>query len=66
MEIELDTPALRPQALHTILFGGLAIGVLDFLDATLFFGLYNGAPFQRIWQGVSARLLGGEGARAGG
>jgi hypothetical protein len=55
-----------PAALDTILFGGLAIGVLDFLDATLFFGHYSGAPFQRIWQGVSSGLLGTEAARAGG
>jgi len=57
---------LRPRALETIGLGGLAIGILDFLDATLFFGLYGGAPFQRVWQGVSAGLLGGEAARAGG
>ncbi len=56
----------RQRALGTIGLGGLAIGILDFLDATLFFGLYIGAPFQRIWQGVSAGLLGGEAARAGG
>ncbi|MEO8572415.1 MAG: hypothetical protein ABI481_00475 [Pyrinomonadaceae bacterium] len=55
-----------PGALDTILLGGLAIGVLDFLDATLFFALYSGAPFQRIWQGVSSGLSGSEAARAGG
>ena len=56
----------RPSAKDTILLGGLAIGVLDFFDATLFFGLYSGAPFQRIWQGVASGLLGTEAARAGG
>ena len=56
----------RPRAGETILLGGLAIGVLDFLDATLFFGLYYGAPFQRIWQGVASGVLGPETARAGG
>jgi hypothetical protein len=56
----------RPRAGETILLGGLAIGVLDFLDATLFFGLYYGAPFQRIWQGVASGVLGSEAARAGG
>ena len=35
--------AQRPTALDTILFGGLAIGVLDFLDATIFFGLHRSA-----------------------
>jgi len=61
-----DSGALRPRAFETIVFGGLAIGILDFLDATLFFGLYGGAPFQRVWQGVSSGLLGAEAARAGG
>ena len=58
--------AARPRARETILLGGLAIGVLDFLDATLFFGLYYGSSFQRIWQGVASGLLGSEVARAGG
>ena len=57
---------VRPSARDTILLGGLAIGILDFLDASLFFGLYAGAPFQRIWQGVASGLLGSEAARGGG
>ena len=61
-----DSKAPRPRAFETIVLGGLAIGVLDFLDATLFFGLYFAVPFQRVWQGVSAGLLGSEAARAGG
>jgi hypothetical protein len=56
----------RPCAKDTILLGGLAIGVLDFFDASLFFGLYSGAPFQRIWQGVASGLLGPRLRRAGG
>lgn len=63
---EDSSASLRPSAFETIVFGGLAIGVLDFLDATLFFGLYFGAAFQRIWQGVASGLLGSEAARAGG
>jgi hypothetical protein len=59
-------PRARPGAGVTILLGGLAIGVLDFLDATLFFRLYYGVPFQRIWQGVSSGLVGAEAARSGG
>ena len=64
--VSTDAYATRPNAFETIVYGGLAIGVLDFLDATLFFGLYSGAPFQRVWQGVSAGVLGAEAARAGG
>lgn len=61
-----DTGVYRPKPFETIVYGGLAIGVLDFLDATIFFGLYSGAPFQRVWQGVSAGVLGAEAARSGG
>jgi hypothetical protein len=47
-----SSEARRPGALETIVLGGLAIEVLDFLDATLFVGLYVGVPFERVWQGV--------------
>jgi hypothetical protein len=60
------TSARKPEPFKTIVFGGFAVGVLDFLDATIFFGLYAGAPFQRIWQGVAAGLLGREASREGG
>ncbi len=39
---------------------------LDFLDATIFFGVYRGAAFTTIWHGVSSGLLGREAADAGG
>ena len=54
-----DTPA-RPGAFGTIVYGGLAVGVLDFLDANLFFGLWYGAKPMRIWQGVASGLIGRE------
>src|SRR3954462_7658380 len=56
----------RPRAFDTIVFGGLAIGVLDFLDASLFFPLYFGISFTDVWHGPAAGLLGREAARAGG
>ena len=62
---ELATPG-RPRAFDTVFYGGLAIGILDFLDATFFFMLYSGAAFPRIWQSVAAGLLGREAAVAGG
>ena len=63
-----DDPAIvvRPNGFETIVYGGLAIGALDFLDATIFFSLYSGAAFPRIWQGVAAGLLGRDAAVAGG
>lgn len=63
---EQDQAAARPRAFETIVYGGLVIGVLDFLDATLFFGLYSGVGFTRVWQSVAAGLLGAEAARSGG
>jgi hypothetical protein len=57
---------LRPRALDTIILGGLAIGLLDFLDASIFFTSYFGIPFTRVWHGVAAGLLGSDAARAGG
>lgn len=56
----------KPGAFETIIYGGLAIGVLDALDASIFFGLYFDIPFTRVWQGVAAGLLGRDAAVAGG
>lgn len=43
---------------RAILLGGLTVGILDGLDATVFFGLRNGAPPHRIFQAIAAGLLG--------
>lgn len=59
-------PIGRPKAFDTIVLGGLAIGVLDFLDASIFFTQYYGITVQRVWQGVAAGVLGSEASRAGG
>jgi len=56
----------RPRAFDTIVYGGLAIGVLDFLDASTFFPLYYGITFQRVWWGPASGILGREAALAGG
>jgi hypothetical protein len=47
----------RPRALDTILYGGLTVGILDFLDANIFFGLRGMKP-TGIWQFVASGLLG--------
>lgn len=62
----MDPSRKRPAAFETIVYGGLAIGLLDFLDASIFFPLYYGITVQRVWHGVAAGLLGTESARAGG
>jgi hypothetical protein len=56
----------KPRAFETIVYGGLAIGVLDFLDASIFFPLYYGITFQQVWWGPASGILGREAARAGG
>ena len=47
----------RPRAFYSILYGGLAVGVLDFLDAIIFFGLRGSTP-RGIFQYVASGLLG--------
>src|SRR5215467_1858110 len=56
----------RPRAFETIVFGGLAIGILDFIDASTFFPLYYGITIQQVWWGPASGILGRETARAGG
>lgn len=48
----------RPRAFDTIVYGGLAIGVLDGLFAFVFYGLILGIKPMRIFQSVAAGLLG--------
>ena len=47
----------RPRAFDTIVYGGLAVGVLDFLDAIIFFGLRGSTP-RSIFQFVASGLMG--------
>lgn len=63
---ETASAAPRASALHTILFGGLAIGICDFIDASTFFPLYYGITFQQVWWGPASGIVGREAARAGG
>jgi hypothetical protein len=49
---------------RALLIGGLTVGVLDGLDALLFFGL-RGVPPMRLFQGIASGLL-GRSAFAGG
>lgn len=56
------SPALRPAA--ALLYGGLVVGVVDLIDAIVFFGLRGVAPV-RILQTIAEGLLGAA-AYAGG
>jgi hypothetical protein len=65
----MDSDSLRtrrPSAFETIFYGGSAIGILDFLDASIFFPLYYGISFIDVWHGPASGILGREASRAGG
>ena len=48
----------RPSAFETILYGGLAIGIGDFIDGSTFFPLYYGITFQQVWWGPASGIIG--------
>ena len=56
----------RLSAGRAILYGTLVVGMLDGLDAILFFGLRSGATPVRIFQSISAGVLGHAAAVQGG
>jgi hypothetical protein len=56
----------RPRAFDTIVYGGLAIGILDLTFAFTFYGLILGAKPLRIFQSVAAGVLGRPAAVEGG
>jgi hypothetical protein len=58
----LALPALSPA--RAVLFGALTVGVLDGLDAVLFFGA-RGVPATRIFQAIASGLLGPASFRGG-
>lgn len=51
-------PLRRVSFFRAVLYGGLAVGVLDALDALFFFGLIKGAPPIRIFQAIAGGILG--------
>ena len=53
-----DVPAAGSPILPAILWGGLTVGVLDYLDATIFYGLARGVAPIRIPQSIASGLLG--------
>jgi hypothetical protein len=51
---------------RAIVSGGLVVGVLDLLDAFVFFGLRSGAKPMGILHSIAAGAIGRDSARAGG
>jgi len=56
----MSAPVLepRPQAAPTILLGGLIAGILDGLDAVVFYRAAFSVPPTRLFQGIARGLLG--------
>jgi hypothetical protein len=54
------SPTERPRARETILYGGLAVGVLDITDAIVFWWLWAGVSPLRILQSVASGLVGAD------
>lgn len=57
----MSAPAIElgpPRALPTILLGGSIAGLLDGLDAVVFYRAAFGVPPARLFQGIAAGLLG--------
>ena len=55
----------RPRFLESVLGGGLIIAALDAANATGFWEIYRGLPPQKIFQSVSAGLLGDNAFKGG-
>ena len=52
--------------LKAVAYGGLVVGVLDLIDAFVFFGLRSGARPMGILHSIAAGVVGRDAARAGG
>jgi hypothetical protein len=48
----------RPKAFETILVGGLIAGILDGLDAVIYYGWASGVTPTRLFQHIASGLLG--------
>ena len=61
----MSSIARRPKAFETILVGGLIAGVLDGLDAVVYYGWASGVTPGRLFQHIASGLLGARAFRGG-
>jgi hypothetical protein len=65
MTIDASRDAARLPFGRALVFGGLAVGILDGLDAIVFFGLRSGATPMRVFQGIASGVMGGSAITGG-
>jgi hypothetical protein len=65
MHSEARPDKFRPGAMQTILGGGAIAGLLDGLDAVIFYRLAFALPSSRLFQSIASGLLGQESFRGG-
>ena len=61
----MPSKSRRPKAFETILLGGLIAGVLDGLDAAIYYDLVSGVAPGRIFQHIASGLLGAKSFNGG-
>lgn len=61
----LSNVGLRPSAFHTIVLGGLTVGVLDCMAAMTNAYFRSGVTPDRVWQYVASSVLGSESFNGG-
>lgn len=57
-ESRATVPAGRPSFLATVIVGGVLVGILDGLDAVIFYGITPGVAPERLFQGIARGLIG--------
>ena len=61
-----ESPVLRPSALQTIVYGGLTVGVLDAVAASVNTYLRSGATPDVVWHYVASAAIGRDASYNGG
>ena len=55
----------RPRFLPTVILGGMIVGILDGLDAVIFYGIHPGVAPDRLFQGIARGLIGARAFQGG-
>lgn len=63
--IAMHSETSRPRAMQTVLVGGAIAGLLDGLDAVIFYRLAYAVPPARLFQNIAGGLLGPQSFREG-